>query len=120
MTKIDYSQLSDFEINKRVASKLKQITRILVPFVDNENKAVQVIKDGVWCWFNPCHNPEDAWPIIDENKISTMWMTAEKEWCAWTKGDLEEGTWDWENVPEHYFNCESQLRAAMIVFLEMQ
>ena len=70
--------------------------------------------------FNPCANPADAWPIITENKISTMWMTAEKEWCAWSGGDLEEGCWEWENIPGYYFCGESPLRAAMIVFLMMQ
>ncbi|HGW5745937.1 TPA: phage protein NinX family protein [Escherichia coli] len=58
----------------------------------------------------------DAYPIITENKISTMWMTAEKEWCAWSGGDLEEGCW----VPDYCFCGESPLRAAMIVFLMMQ
>ncbi|WP_249821241.1 phage protein NinX family protein [Escherichia coli] len=58
----------------------------------------------------------DAYPIITENKISTMWMTAEKEWCAWSGGDLEEGCW----VPDYCFCGESPLRAAMIVFLMIQ
>ena len=115
---MDYIKLSDFEINLRVAeivvdydciSRL-QYTDMAVHWGDGAN----------WHVFNPCNNPADAWPIINENKISTMWMTSEKEWCAWSEGDLEEGTWDWKNVPDYYFNCESQLRAAMIVFLMMQ
>ena len=67
-----------------------------------------------------CNMAADAYPIITENKISTMWMTAEKEWCAWSGGDLEEGCWEWENIPDYCFCGESPLRAAMIVFLMMQ
>ena len=127
---MDYSQLSDFEINKRVAVA-EGLSANMFFDVDEayargpvwtapSGNFYQGIKSSKGNPFDPCNSPADAWPIIIENKISTMWMTSEKEWCAWAKGDLEEGTWDWENVPEHYFNCESQLRAAMIVFLMMQ
>lgn len=100
----DYSKLSDFEINKQVAFHIGLRT-------------VERAEEGE---FDPCNNPADAWPIISENKISTMWMTSEKEWCAWSEGDLGECAWYWENSPDYYFNCTSQLRAAMIVFLMMQ
>ncbi len=100
----DYSKLSDLEINKQVAFHIGLRT-------------VERAEEGE---FDPCNNPADAWPIIVENKISVMWMTAEKEWCAWSHGDLEEGTWHWENVPDYYFCCESQLRAAMVCFLMAQ
>lgn len=119
MKKIDYSQLSDFEINMLVASNLKQITRILKPFVDNENKSVHVVKDGVWCWFNPCNNWSDAGPIIVENKIGVIppYDEHSDKWVTLNKVDKIFG-----NVIE----CDiayahtNPLRAAMIVFLEMQ
>ncbi|MBJ9866325.1 phage protein NinX family protein [Citrobacter amalonaticus] len=101
---MDYSQLSDFEINCKVAYHIGL-------------KTVERAEEGE---FNPCANPSDAYPIITENKISTMWMTAEKEWCAWSEGDLEEGCWEWENVPDYYFCGESLFRTAMVVFLMMQ
>ena len=106
----DYASMSDREIAEKIgkAIGLCSIGGCLY------------IKNGVWTRFDPCNNPADAWPIITENKISTMWMTSEKEWCAWSEGDLGEGAWYWENSPDYYFNCTSQLRAAMIVFLMMK
>ena len=127
---MDYSQLSDFEINVAVFEAIhngspdyKEGENGAMVFISFEGDivngdAVEVeVERGS---FNPCANPADAWPIITENKISTMWMTAEKEWCAWSGGDLEEGCWEWENIPGYYFCGESPLRAAMIVFLMMQ
>ena len=102
----DYSKLSDFEINSAVSMVVRSQA-------ENPESKYVVINDY-------CNNPADAWPIIVENKISVMWMTAEKEWCACPHGDLEEGTWHWENVPDYYFCCESQLRAAMVCFLMAQ
>ncbi|EFO1742251.1 phage protein NinX family protein [Escherichia coli] len=127
---MDYSQLSDFEINVAVFEAIhngspdyKEGENDAMVFISFEGDivngdAVEVeVERGS---FNPCANPADAYPIITENKISTMWMTAEKEWCAWSEGDLEEGCWEWENIPGYYFCGESPLRAAMIVFLMMQ
>ncbi|EFC3706145.1 DUF2591 family protein [Escherichia coli] len=127
---MDYSQLSDFEINVAVFEAIHNGSpdykegengdMVFVSFegdiVNGDAVEVEVERGS----FNPCANPADAWPIITENKISTMWMTAEKEWCAWSGGDLEEGCWEWENIPGYYFCGESPLRAAMIVFLMMQ
>ncbi|MDX8764689.1 phage protein NinX family protein [Salmonella enterica] len=127
---MDYSQLSDFEINVAVFEAIHNGSpdykegengdMVFVSFegdiVNGDAVEVEVERGS----FNPCANPADAWPIITENKISTMWMTAEKEWCAWSGGDLEEGCWEWENIPGYYFCGESPLLAAMIVFLMMQ
>lgn len=119
----DYSQMSDFEINKAVAITIRPEIKNWVCY-DISGRPVFVINENtpkrVQFGFSFISDPADAWPIIEENKISTMWMTSEKEWCAWSEGDLAEGTWDWENVPDYYFNCTSQLRAAMIVFLMMK
>ncbi|MBI1001144.1 DUF2591 family protein [Escherichia coli] len=127
---MDYSQLSDFEINVAVFEAIHNGSpdykegengdMVFVSFegdiVNGDAVEVEVERGS----FNPCANPADAWPIITENKISTMWMTAEKEWCAWSGGDLEEGCWEWRNIPDYCFCGESPLRAAMIVFLMMQ
>ncbi|MFE1700758.1 phage protein NinX family protein [Escherichia coli] len=127
---MDYSKLSDFEINVAVFEGIHNGSpdykegengdMVFVSFegdiVNGDAVEVEVERGS----FNPCVNPADAYPIITENKISTMWMTAEKEWCAWSGGDLEEGCWEWENIPGYYFCGESHLRAAMIVFLMMQ
>ncbi|WDC13599.1 DUF2591 family protein [Escherichia albertii] len=127
---MDYSQLSDFEINVAVFEAIHNGSpdykegengdMVFVSFegdiVNGDAVEVEVERGS----FNPCANTADAYPIITENKISTMWMTAEKEWCAWSGGDLEEGCWEWENIPDYCFSGESHLRAAMIVFLMMQ
>ncbi|ECE8469991.1 DUF2591 domain-containing protein [Salmonella enterica subsp. enterica serovar London] len=119
---MDYSQLRDFEINLKIAHILLGKNNY---DWDPEKKEVYLagIDGGEFLpcgYFDPCNRAADAYPIITENKISTMWMTAEKEWCAWSGGDLEEGCWEWENNPDYYFCGESPLRAAMIVFLMMQ
>ena len=110
----DYASMSDREISEEVAKFIELGDR------KQKGEGTLYAKNNVWTLFDPCNNPADAWPIITENKISTMWMTSEKEWCAWSEGDLGEGAWYWENSPDYYFNCTSQLRAAMIVFLMMK
>ena len=122
----DYASMSDEQIAVMVAG----LCTIEGVSINEDGMAVRnVIDDSPGSYsggdyiefeFDPCNNPADAWPIISENKISTMWMTSEKEWCAWAEGDLEEGAWCWENVPDFYHCGESQLRAAMIVFLMMK
>ncbi|CAM3451022.1 DUF2591 domain-containing protein [Klebsiella variicola] len=57
---MDYSKMSDFEINKRVFS--------LVMNGRDWNRQ----GSGV---FNFCNNPADAWPIITANKISIYAMS---------------------------------------------
>lgn len=119
----DYSKLSDFEINCEVLAVFSPDIKHMSLSGDNSCFYDCGPTGDGWNQIDIpdfCNNPADAWPIIVENKISVMWMTAEKEWCAWSHGDLEEGTWHWENVPDYYFCCESQLRAAMVCFLMAQ
>lgn len=111
----DFSMLSDFEINKRVAQLHGGFALTLA--VHDEPLSGKAFEPGR---FDPCNNISDAWPIMLENKISLMWQTAEKDWCAWANGDLEEGCWDWKYCPDDYYVHASPLRAAMIVFLKMQ
>lgn len=115
----DYSVLSDFEINALVASNLKQVTRILKPFTENKNTGVQFVKDGKWCWFDPCNNASDAWSIIKENEIGILPQYDElnNQWVAFKKVI---------KVFNNIIQCEigykhvNPLRAAMIVFLMIQ
>jgi len=119
----DYSKLSDFEINCEVLAVFSPDIKHMSLSGDNSCFYDCGPTGDGWNQIDIpdfCNNPAYAWPIIVENKISVMWMTAEKEWCAWSHGDLEEGTWHWENVPDYYFCCESQLRAAMVCFLMAQ
>ncbi|ELK6102006.1 MULTISPECIES: phage protein NinX family protein [Citrobacter] len=63
---MDYSKLSDFEINCEV-SKLTRDN------ANNPDSGYLVINDY-------CNNPADAWPIISKNRISIVAL--EGEWGA--------------------------------------
>ncbi|CAM8499387.1 phage protein NinX family protein [Enterobacter asburiae] len=123
---MDYSQLSDFEINKRVAEIVYSIEVVAddfyakdVPFAYHKDGQVFIFIDeplsGDWRSYNPCNNPADAWPIIVDNKIKIEPMRRVRNYNEW----YEE--WDASVNSPHF--CESHknpLRAAMIVFLLSQ
>lgn len=104
----DYASMSDFEINKSVALAL----------------GFRLYKDGKSCRENHvaieegrcgafsmdwCNNPADAWPIITENRISTIYLD-ENEWGCRGEGDKSAC---------RAINSNA-LRCAMIVFLMMK
>ncbi|EPT7016813.1 DUF2591 domain-containing protein [Cronobacter sakazakii] len=107
---MDYSKLSDRDIDALV---LQQI-------YGNQASDKDIVRSWLRGGFKYTTNPADAWPIMTENKIGVMWMTAEKQWCAWANGNLEEGCWEWSYCPDEYHHDDNPLRAAMIVFLMMQ
>ncbi|MCK6916338.1 phage protein NinX family protein [Enterobacter roggenkampii] len=98
---MDYSKLSDKEVNRKV-----QIASRLIGSMTG--RGVLIVRDGKWEFFDPCNNPADAWPIILSNKIGINPGTSSDKWAA------------------HYCNWDiataddNPLRAAMIVFLMMQ
>lgn len=99
----NYEEMSDFEINCEVAKANNWSSKSLV----------YEMHSGKW---NPCQNPEDAWPIITENKISIMFDSTDTryegeyhEWCDAISSCQKFGI-------QHQSN---PLRAAMIVFLKM-
>ena len=102
------SELSDFEINKRVAKIIGGST----PKVE-EWGISRTVPDY-------CNNPGYAWPLIVDSKISVIWSVDEGCWCANAGGAIEEGDWGWSEFPDFYSDNENPLRAAMIVFLMMQ
>lgn len=113
---MDYSTLSDFEINSAVHNALLKKPYALV-FMGNDQitwtseNGDQIItgkvpytKNGVHDY---CNNPAEAWPIIVENRIRINPILYTK-WMA-------------EDYLEDVSSChENPLRAAMIVFLMMQ
>ncbi|EKS7399384.1 DUF2591 family protein [Enterobacter roggenkampii] len=118
---MDYSQLSDFEINVEVFEALHGGSpdckegdngeMLLVSFeadvVGGDIVEVEVVRGS----FNPCNNWLEAGLIIVENKISIY---------AAVLGDSR-GEWGAEaSFTEHYHFHDNPLRAAMIVFLMMQ
>lgn len=98
---MDYSQLSDFEINKRVAKSIYSVS-----FVEPLSRTVSVSGGGRL--FDPCNNPADAWPIIESNRISIR-NRYEGDWKA-------ESEW---GESRFHVAC-NPLRAAMIVLLMMR
>lgn len=116
---MDYSQLSDFEINVAVFEAIHNGSpdykegengdMVFVSFegdiVNGDAVEVEVERGS----FNPCANPADSWPIIEKYRISII--------------NLDEDEWGARGVAY----CKSKraihenpLRAAMIVFLMMQ
>lgn len=96
-----YTELSDFEINKRVfvAAKIEHEDTNL-----HSNKVFY--GDGAnWIEFNPCNNPTDAMPIVFENSISLI-----SDWN-------EVGVWGATNQPWYSSEDKNPLRAAMEVYL---
>lgn len=99
-----YTELSDFEVNKKVAEKLGlayEVTRYgVVTRMSNKEQ---------WREFNPCNNPTDAMPIIIENKLILSPRYDSDEWIS-------------ESMFYHdiYSVNKNPLRAAMEVFLIMK
>ncbi|APU92727.1 hypothetical protein Pm34_44 [Proteus phage vB_PvuS_Pm34] len=96
-----YTELSDFEVNKKVAEKLGlayEVTRYgVVTRMSNKEQ---------WREFNPCNNPADAMPIIIENGISMVRVN---------------NTWSARQFNNHCIeiNGDNYYRIAMEVYLLM-
>ncbi len=104
----DYSVLSDISINAMVSRKLYG-----EPSHEHRLELVNQVVDY-------CNKPDDAMPIIIENKISIAFDTNENEWLAWGDFEFDQCGWDMINEPTIYCSHANSLRAAMIVFLQMQ
>ncbi|BBV32137.1 phage protein NinX family protein [Citrobacter sp. Cc139] len=96
---MDYSKLSDAEINWKVAFHIGLRT-------------VEKAESGD---FNPCSNPSDAWPIIVDNRITVMIDDTTNDWSAALVQDF------CDTSAFKHSNChKNPLRAAMVTFLMMQ
>ncbi|MGM8711125.1 phage protein NinX family protein [Enterobacter hormaechei subsp. steigerwaltii] len=107
---MDYSQLSDFEINKRVFKVLTGAKPLGYPH-NADGRSVGNESNGHYCWYDYCNNPADAWPIIVDSKINIR-FGAEGMAC-----EAQFMQYGYESVECYHAN---PLRAAMIVFLMMQ
>lgn len=100
---MDYSQLSDFEINCMVAKECGFSSKCFA----------HDLHSGAW---NPCENASDAWPIITSNHISLMHEKSLGKWCAVNTYWVDGCEWQLDiDVMD-----ANPLRAAMIFFLMMQ
>lgn len=115
---MDYSKLSDFEINRAVAIAIGfhpdecDIAKRGTPSV-----GVEWNEDTGYATktFDPCSDPADAWPIIYRHKIS----------IEFDGDNSTEPQTTWCHARNMYRSCginyqSNPLRAAMIVFLMMQ
>ncbi|EOW6646169.1 phage protein NinX family protein [Cronobacter muytjensii] len=115
---MDYSKLSDQEINGLVMDELSDGNQAhrngfgsfieLLHQVNSVEFGEHIERDEVYARFDPCNNAADAWPIIAYNGINILW--------DWNDDGLHGASanpiWEYEH--------ENVLRAAMIVFLMMQ
>ncbi|EOU9618887.1 phage protein NinX family protein [Klebsiella aerogenes] len=105
---MDYSKLSDFEINKRVFESKTSLAALSYPHSADKRSCGHKDINDIYQWFDFCNNPADAWPIITSNRIGIVPGTATDKWAA------HHGNWDIAIADV------KPLRAAMIVFLMMQ
>lgn len=110
----NYEDMSDFEINKRVAL-------IVGVAFNGDGEPVRFVEcdTGAYADFNeiefdPCNNPEDAWPIIVEHEIDVIQNNGQDCPLA-TNSAVMMFRGDDVFICQH----ENPLRAAMIVFLKM-
>lgn len=110
---MDYSKLSDFEINKAVAQlEFKNSYSIQdEPASDADPKcSVEPEFGAVNISVDYCNNPNDAWPVILNNAIQMNYDTCEvhcDSYFAPSAGKV--------SAPH-----KRALRAAMIVYLKMK
>ncbi len=114
---MNYSEMSDFEINKAVALRLG--LNIKPHRVDADDNPVFVIVGEKFTReklpFEPCNSWADAGPIITDNKISVMYD--ENSWAAFSGMSIHHSRYaDWDLLEYD----KNPRRAAMIVFLMMQ
>lgn len=103
---MNYSEMSDFEINREVAGK---VGGFLAKDIFEEEQTIFKWHPGnKYSKFDPCNSWADAGPIIEANNISLR-KRFEGDWLA-------ENEWGVSFRSRH----KNARRAAMIVFLMMQ
>lgn len=116
----DYSKMSDFEINLRVAEIV--VDYDCISRLPHTDMAVHWGDGANWHVFNPCNNPSNAWPIIVGNKISIV--SLDNKWLAAPVDAVIDGITGDSDVcfyaSSDVVSDANPLRSAMIVFLIMQ
>ena len=111
----DYSEMSDFEINKMVAMTIEGVdfdgngsAKCFLKSMDMESVNVLWSGNEEYSAFNPCNNPSDMWPLIIENKIDVCFIDSANSWTSFglTKNKLLVDS-----------SGDNPLRAAAIVYL---
>lgn len=115
---MDYSKMTDFEINMKVAELCLDYDSI--SRLPHEGMSVHWGDGANWHTYNPCNNAADAWSIIIENRIAITPDSTAGEWVAFNNFTLYEGDWMFASDPTWHANGTNPLRAAMIVYLQLQ
>ncbi|MBI6283319.1 phage protein NinX family protein [Proteus mirabilis] len=112
-----YTELSDFEINRRIA---EMGTKNRYVYFEKEQTIFRIFNNEQTQKFNPCNYPTDAMPIIIENKISLLAGDG-NFWCArygeWTLLPYPSGI---EFIEKAQVINDNPYRAAMELFLMMK
>lgn len=103
------TKLSDAQINMMVCKKLGLGLSSYVRIITQDDATI--LLDDNKTLVDYCNNPVDAWPIIVEHRINI-------EWHEWKNGIFRPYALNNETMKSCYDT--NPLRAAMIVFLEMQ
>lgn len=115
---MDYSKMSDLEININVAELLhpgKKFTAAY-SFFQPEGPAVQWICGyAEYIKADYCNNPADAWPIIIDNKLSLN--NYGETWEASFEHDEPVGAFGTDECVTSGVEDKNPLRALMIAFL---
>ena len=116
----DYSNMSDFEINKLIAIELSPNGYIGInESTRSDSEVVITTENGEGCTKNSyidyCNSPSDAWPLIESNLICLM----ADVFCEPQDGGkwIAQPAYGWQH--ERVRN-DNPLRAAMIVYLMMK
>lgn len=115
---MDYSKLSDFEINKLVAELRGLGVSAEQYFEPERNQSNCVLIDNKIKPVDYCNNPSDAWSIILENKISLLEDGG--EWEASIDYPCDIGAYGTTEICSKVYEDKNPLRCAMIVYLMMQ
>lgn len=106
---INYDEMSDADINEKIATHFGVMEDRYGDVIFAAVKHAGENVNSVIGWVDYCNNPNDAWPIIFENKISLdpRKSLAKLPWMA----SVSDQVWATDKNP---------LRAAMICFLKMK
>nr|DAU58038.1 MAG TPA: Protein of unknown function (DUF2591) [Caudoviricetes sp.] len=126
---MDYSQLSDFEINKLVAKATGTQIEETYQFVNGGEDITDHMSGIVlmrkitsnrkhWKLYDPCNNPADAWPMIVDNEISLNSYSG--TWEASYEYDAPIGAFGTDELVTKAVEGKNPLRTAMIAFLMKQ
>jgi len=120
---MDYSKLSDFDINCEVLAISSPDIKHMCLSGDNSCFYDCGPTGDGWHQIDIpdyCNTPADAWPIIHQHGISIAFDKDEDEWLAWGDFAFDQAGWDMKKEPEISCAHTNPLRAAMTVFLMMQ